>query len=578
MQNNFFWQISRLFEPVKQSPYIFIRSAIQTLVWASVDIYIILLFKNLLNDVQKPWAIENLKHQIIIFLIVMSIFYIRKYFTRHNWWAEIFYRFENILWKNIFPKYNIISQTYIEKIWTWKSMNILSDWVKNRRDILMEFFFVTPDILLKLGFSIYLIAQVGWIYCLAFLAVFVICYSLIYLLNKIAIVRRRDRKEMETEITRQIVRMIMSKQEILQNQKLPSELALTKNLFENAHKINLGVNNVLWWMFNIASALPQIIVIATMVYGYISLKNWNFSFGTFGALIALSGYLSSSIMWSTDVFKQMTQNYTHVEKLWDFLDNAPLMKNYENWENFKHKKWDIRLRNISFAYEDKKVFDWFDLHIQWQKKTAFVGQSWGWKSTIIKLIAGYISPDEGQVLVDNQDLEKVALKTYYPHIWYLTQEPSVFDWSIRENLEYSLDHKPSEEKLKQIIELAQCQFIYDFSDWVDTQIGEKWVRLSGGQRQRLAIAKIFLKDPEIIILDEPTSALDSISEEAITRALENLFIWRTVIIVAHRLQTVKKSDEIVLIEEGKVLERWTHDHLSNAGWKYEKMLQLQSGF
>lgn len=180
---------------------------------------------------------------------------------------------------------------------------------------------------------------------------------------------------------------------------------------------------------------------------------------------------------------------------------------------------------------------------------------------MVKLIAGYLRPDSGSVLVDKQDLTEVSLKSYYKHIGYLTQEPSVFDGTVLENLTYALDSDVDEDSLRHIIELAKCDFIYDFPDGLQTEIGERGIRLSGGQRQRLAIAKIFLKDPHIIILDEPTSALDSFSEEAITQAMHNLFENRTVIIIAHRLQTVKQADDIIVLEEGKVVERGTHDEL-----------------
>ncbi|MCH2188914.1 ATP-binding cassette domain-containing protein, partial [Candidatus Gracilibacteria bacterium] len=181
---------------------------------------------------------------------------------------------------------------------------------------------------------------------------------------------------------------------------------------------------------------------------------------------------------------------------------------------------------------------------------------------------------------------------------YLTQEPSVFDGTVYDNLTYALESFPNpsdtaptpnpspkgrgesefEQHLHHIIKLAKCEFIYDFPEGLQTEIGEKGIRLSGGQRQRLAIAKIFLKDPKIIILDEPTSALDSFSEEQITQAMRNLFKGRTVIVIAHRLQTVKNADHIYVIEDGQVIEEGTHSSLTKKKGIYKRMLDLQSGF
>ena len=143
---------------------------------------------------------------------------------------------------------------------------------------------------------------------------------------------------------------------------------------------------------------------------------------------------------------------------------------------------------------------------------------------------------------------------------------------------YALDYEPTEQQLKDIIKLSKCEFIRDFKNWLETEIWERWILLSGGQKQRLAIAKIMLKNPDIVLLDEPTAALDSINEEQISIALNNLFKNKTVVVIAHRLQTVKNADKIFFLEEWKIIEEWTHKELIKLNWKYKKMLDLQSGF
>jgi ABC-type multidrug transport system fused ATPase/permease subunit len=230
----------------------------------------------------------------------------------------------------------------------------------------------------------------------------------------------------------------------------------------------------------------------------------------------------------------------------------------------------------------------------------------------MKLLAGYMRPMDGKLLIDGQDITEIRLDSYYPHIGYLTQEPSVFDGTIEENLLYSMSgakervvvkektyqknafhaslltrddsvkreikrDPKTEQKIKDAIELAECQFIYELENGLQTEIGERGIRLSGGQKQRLAIAKIFLKDPEIILLDEPTAALDSYSEQKVAIAFERLFAGRTVIVIAHRLQTVKSADDIIVLEKGKIAERGTHKTLLKLGGKYAGMVDLQSG-
>ena len=319
--------------------------------------------------------------------------------------------------------------------------------------------------------------------------------------------------------------------------------------------------------------------------------------------------MQRSISDALSFYNQFVKDQVIIEKLWSVIDNTPKIKWYDKWKKFKHKTWKIEIKKLNYWYtKDKPVFKDFDLKLEWEKVTALVWNGGSWKTTLIKLIAWYIREDSWDIIIDNQKLNEVSLKSYYKDIWYLTQEPSVFDWSVFENLTYAIPQSwilsPNGRKglqqkqninsfslggkdawkadrgteLDKIIKLSKCEFIYDLPDGINTEIWEKWIRLSWWQRQRLAIAKIFLKDPKIILLDEPTSALDSFSEELITKALHNLFKWRTIIIIAHRLQTVKNADDIILFANWKIKERWTHSELVKKNWVYKKMLDLQSGF
>ena len=333
---------------------------------------------------------------------------------------------------------------------------------------------------------------------------------------------------------------------------------------------------------------------------------WNkIDFWEFVSLISIIYILDQILTKSVDLYIDFNKIYPDVEKLWDLFDTTPQITWYEQWNNFKHINWEIEIKNINYSYDENKyVFKDFSLKIKGWVITAFVWVSWSWKTTLVKLIAWYIKPNSWEIIIDWQKLSETSLKTYYKDIWYLTQEPSVFDWTVLENLTYAIGNTSpqaplltgegnintsspvrrglrwgiNEKHLNKIIKLAKCEFIYDLPNWLDTEIGERWVRLSWWQKQRLAIAKIFLKDPKIIILDEPTSALDSFSEEQISESLNNLFAWRTVIIIAHRLQTVKHADDIIVIESWKIIERWTHKDLIKQKWHYKKMLDLQSGF
>jgi ABC-type multidrug transport system fused ATPase/permease subunit len=265
----------------------------------------------------------------------------------------------------------------------------------------------------------------------------------------------------------------------------------------------------------------------------------------------------------------------------DSLMDWRLLYNMSKVKKFKLGKWEIQFRNVWFTYSENEESAIKNMNIVFAggKKTALIGPSWSGKSTIMKLIVWFLSPTNGTLYsIDDQDLSNIALKTYFHHVWYLTQDPLVFDATIRENLLLGLPKNTSESQLVQALRLAQCEFVLEFSNGIDTEIGERGVRLSGGQKQRLAIAKIFLKNPEIILLDEPTSALDSFSEEQVSIALHKLFEGRTVVIIAHRLQTVKQADDIIYIENGEIQEQGNHQSLVEKNGYYARMLELQSGF
>lgn len=266
-----------------------------------------------------------------------------------------------------------------------------------------------------------------------------------------------------------------------------------------------------------------------------------------------------------------------LEQIWHYFDPLPDLYGYEEWIEYVHKTGSVKLQKISFSYDKNSVLENFDLEFEAGKKTALVGASGSWKTTIMKLVSGHLRPESWKILVDWQNLKETSLKSYFSHVGYLTQEPSVFDGTIKENLLYGAKGNVSDEEMQKALEMAECDFVFDFPNGMETEIGEKWIRLSGGQRQRLAIAKIFLKNPKIILLDEPTSALDSFSEEKISKALHTLFSGRTVIVIAHRLQTVKEADRIVVIEDGKIVEDGNHISLVEKKGIYARMLELQSG-
>lgn len=301
-----------------------------------------------------------------------------------------------------------------------------------------------------------------------------------------------------------------------------------------------------------------------------------------GDLVSASiafGTLDKYFQGLVDAFQSYADEQTNYRRMREYLAAMPDFSRYREGATFVPNGGGIEFRDVTFSYAGSAspVFSGLSLGFEGGKKTAIVGRSGAGKSTIVRLLLGLSVPNSGSVWADGQDVASLRLDSYFPAVGYLPQEPSVFDGTVRENLCYGLDAEPDEADLRKALANARCDFVDSMPERLDTEIGERGVRLSGGERQRLAIARIFLRNPEILVLDEPTSALDSFSEAAVTDALHELFRDKTVIVVAHRLQTVKEADRIVVMGKGRVLESGTHAELLALGGEYSKMVDLQDG-
>ena len=239
---------------------------------------------------------------------------------------------------------------------------------------------------------------------------------------------------------------------------------------------------------------------------------------------------------------------------------------------------DVRFDDVSFAYvEDKPVLR----HISFEAKpgtvTALVGSSGSGKSTIISLICGFHTAQTGAVLVDGHDLAAVKLSSYRGQLGVVLQETFLFDGTIRENILFS-SPGATEEQLMQACKIARVdEFAERFPEGYETIVGERGVKLSGGQRQRLSIARALLADPRILILDEATSSLDSESEAMIQAGLNVLMQGRTTFVIAHRLSTIRKADQILVVEQGEIVERGTHGQLYVLQGRYRDLYDRQHG-
>lgn len=235
----------------------------------------------------------------------------------------------------------------------------------------------------------------------------------------------------------------------------------------------------------------------------------------------------------------------------------------ESGQWFDSFKGHIEFKNLSFTYEasSQKAIDNLSLTIPSGKKLALVGPSGSGKSTLINLILAFYKPQEGSIEIDGLNLDDINLKQLRTNTGHLSQDPFIFEGTILDNITFGNPEASLEEVNDALEQAILSDFIQTLPKGINTQIGEKGVRLSGGQKQRLAIARVLITNPRILILDEPTSNLDKKTEDQLQHSLNNVMKGRTVITIAHRLWTIDNSDIIVFIDEGKIQDFGSHDYL-----------------
>jgi len=252
-----------------------------------------------------------------------------------------------------------------------------------------------------------------------------------------------------------------------------------------------------------------------------------------------------------------------VERIMDTLDTVPDIKDKPTAKSPAYIEGKVEFRRADFAYEPgQPVLEDITFVAEPGKMVALVGPSGGGKSTLVNLIPRFYDPTSGEVLVDDIDLRDMRGSTLRRNIGMVLQETFLFHGTLRENIKYGKPEATDEEVLQAAIAANAHDFIMEFPDGYETEVGERGVRLSGGQRQRISIARAILRNPRILILDEATSALDSESEFLIQQALGELMKGRTSFVIAHRLSTVMNADLILVLDEGRIVERGVHAELA----------------
>ena len=325
------------------------------------------------------------------------------------------------------------------------------------------------------------------------------------------------------------------------------------------------------------SFITDVFNVLILIAGGLFLYAGRINFADYSTFIVSVALFISPVTTLIGFMEQFQNGASGFKRFVEIMDEAPEVESPDAKE-LTSVNGVLDFKNVSFAYDEtKEVLHNVDLHIEKGCKLALVGPSGGGKTTLCHLLPNFYRLEEGNgsIQIDGQDIRTLKLDSIRRHIGIVQQDVFLFVGTIRENILYGRPDATEEEMFEAAKRANIHDYIMTLENGYDTEIGERGVKLSGGQKQRISIARVFLKDPAILILDEATSALDNTTEVLIQQALDELCRGRTTLVVAHRLSTIRNADEIAVVMNGRITERGTHEALMAAGGTYKDLYALQ---
>lgn len=468
----------------------------------------------------------------------------------------------------VLKKMKSIDYLEYQKIGTGKLSQKAEDGATASRDIMINFWLKLFRYLLPTAlFSLLFIYRVKKEYVLFVL----LGYLLVIIISNILLKRLYKLKEKillnQESLNKHLIRGFIELVVFRTNKKYDSEILITKegikNIVDAKTKIKL-VHEIFFSAFALIVHVLQVLVLAYAVF------KSDLSVGAVVTVIALLGKAYEPIAIFNVEYVDYKLNKVTVKKYIELLDT----KDDEALNNgIKLNKLigNIEFKNVYYSYNNEKnIINNLSFKINNNSSIALVGESGSGKSTIIKLIMGLIKYNKGNILIDDKELSKLDLNSFYDNVTYVSQEAPIFDGTLRENLVF--DKKIPDYEILKVLNLVCLDKFYEkLENGLDTELGEKGVRMSGGERQRVAIARLFFDDSKIIILDEATSAMDNITEKLVMENVVKQLDNKTLVIIAHRLETIKNVDKIYVLSDGIIQEEGKYNELLKMNGYFTKL-------
>ena len=542
-----------------------------------IDLVFPMVTKNVLKECETNQNLQFLRTILIIGLVLL-IFYIIRFILSYfiGYYGHVMgIRLETDMRSDLFKKYQELDYQYFDDK---KTGELMSNLTTHLHDVSEMSHHAPEDIFISV---IMLVGSFVYLFFFANPYLTLIVFSFLSILIIYSITRRkkmmkafRNARNAQSELSSRVESSISG----IRLTKAFNNMDYEKQRFEQINTLYKDARSGVFKEIGLFGSGNDFFInltnLALLVFGTIFvIKGWNVTYIDLTTYFLYINFLIKPISRLTNSMEQIQQGFSGIEKFYNIMDEEIKIKN--DYGIIKNNfEGDIEFKDVCFSYSHKKekdVLTNFNLHIETGEKIALVGETGVGKTTISKLIPRFYDVDEGEILVDGINVKDYNLDNLRNAIGHVEQDVFVFYGTIKENILFG---KP-QATMDEIISAAKKAQIHDFimtlPKGYDTLTGERGVNLSGGQKQRIAIARLFLKNPKILILDEATSSLDNITEKQIQQSFDELSQGKTTIIIAHRLSTIKNADEIIVISKEGIIERGKHDELITKNGYYAKL-------
>lgn len=525
-----------------------------------------------LSNVKDFSALNRLAFIIILLLFLRSLFLYGQLYI----FSFIGHRLVADLREKLFTKIQYLSLDYLNR---WNSSDLIARTLQDTQLIQTSFLSGIADlfyaIVLLFGILVVVILT-DWQLALAtFIVVPLFVFSISGIGKEIQKWSLSVQKKI-ADLTRIIQESVKGARVVRVFSQEESEIKRFKEENEKNFVRNLKIARLTAIQIPLASFLSALALVFILWLGMRKIAKGEITLGGFIAFLTYVGMSLDPTQTILRVLAGLRQAYGALERIFEILERGREVVEVKDATILPPIKGFVEFEKVSFTYDGNQwVLKNINLKVKAGEKVAIVGSSGAGKTSLVNLIPRFIDPTEGVVRIDGYDIRRVNLKSLRSQIGFVPQESIIFHGTVKENISYGKPYVSMEE----IIEAAKMarahEFIMKLPKGYDTVIGEGGIGLSGGQIQRIAIARTILLKPRLIILDEATSALDAESEAYVQEALEELMKGKTAFIVAHRLSTIKRSDRIIVLEDGKIVEEGTHEELLRRGGVYTRIIKWQ---